>query len=487
MASKLPPLIYRDWQNGVNDSVSNFLLPDNYLRRCINGNTDESDDNLLGHIQQRKGYTALGNQLQSGKNILGLANFVDKTTSPVRLITTVNNPGDTQSLTYYLNGSTWEQIGPVPTNWTASLKMRFDTFLDYVFTTNGTDTVRTWNGDTTTNWGTTEATSAQTGTLIKNFFDRMNVGGNSTYPSRLYYSTQPNSTNNITWSGSYIDFNPDDNDQMTALESTGGLLLVFKRRGLFTWDGLQTTPDKMIDYGTPSQETVQSVRGNTYFVSEVKGSWAIMQYAGDYPQEISRPIRKWISASGTTGLGNFGSFQDEDHVYFSVGDTTYEGVSYANICHRYCISKGTLTTYSLADKPLVYAPRVDSNNARTVVFGDDNGYVHTWGSGNTDNGTAISTMIRTKELEFGSRYLYKTINAFAVYSQNPIGATVRVRIDGGQWLTLGALQKPVELIKCNIRGHWFEFEVGCVNTQTPFTFEGIEFFERGVKIDSYDY
>jgi len=483
MADKIGALIYRDWQNGINDSICNYVLPDNYLRLALNCYTDESYDNALGDIKGVPGYVVLGAQIVNDKSILGLYDF---NYSTPRLIATINNAGDTASLTYYWTGSAWAEVGAVPVSWTPSIKMRFASFLEYVFAANGVDAISTWDGDTATSWGTTQATSAPIGNLITNFSDRVVISGDQSTAlnsTRIYYSSFPAAaTGAITWSATtqYVGIDTDKQETNTALEVSGGILLIFKRRKLFTWNGFQTESDPVIDIGTPSQECVQTIKGTTIFFGETYNSGAVFAYAGSYPQEVSRPVRKWINAITTSEYENFGSWKDEDNFYLSVGDVTYESVAYSNVVLKFCVSKGTWAVLTLASKPLVSAERIASD-VKTVVFGDDDGTVHTWNSGTTFNGSVINSVLRTKELEFGSRLKKKTIQKIGVHSSTPQGASVRCRIDGSKWIPLGSLKRTYEIIDCNLEGNYFEFEVSCANSGEPFIFDGFEFMDQYIK------
>ena len=403
MAQQIAPLVYRDWSAGLNDSVCNYLLPDNYSRRLINCYTDESNGNELGNIKGRKGQTILGNQIEAGKDVLGLHNFIDKTGTPTRLVATVNNLGDLTASTRYLNGSSWDEIGTVPTGWAASTKMRFETFLDMVFAANGTDAIMSWNGTPTTNWLFTNATNAPRGSMIKNFQDRLNIAGVAANPSRVFYSSVPDvAGTGITWEDEYVDVNPDDNDFITALEVNAGIMLVFKKRSVYVWDGLSTQVDKIIDIGCVSQEAVQTVKGITIFFGETKGSAGIFMYTGQYPQEISRDIRKWIDAISSSNYDTISSFQEEDAVIFSVGTLTYESESFINVQLRYCISKQSWSVNTTPDRIMRGITYIDSSSNRTIVVGDNDGQVLTWNSGFTDNSSIIESIFRTKEQEFGS-------------------------------------------------------------------------------------
>jgi len=486
MASKLEPIIYRDWQNGMLDGANNYMHPDNYAFLILNGYSDESYGNKLGNIKQIPGCTVIGSAIIADKNILGLTNLLTSGATIDRLIKTVNNDLNTNSLTYYWNGATWAEVGAVPTSWTVSQKMRFTSFLDYIFAANSIDPIRTWNGDQATSWGTTNAISAPTGNLISNYLSRVNIAGNNSQRSRLYYSSFPTSATpaTITWSGSYVDFNPGDNDAITALEVNGSNLLVFKNRSIFTWNGFQTQPDALIDIGTVNQEVVKTIKGITFFFAQTYNKGGVFIYTGEYPKEISRSIQGWMNALSTAYFADFGAWKDEDAYYLSVGDLFKDSVLYSNVVFRYCVSKGTWTVLSMPFQPLVGAIRIQTTGTATSVFGDDKGRIITWGEGNTFSGLPVSTLIRTKEMEFGSRRKIKEINAFTVYSKEPGGASVRVRINGGQWQNIGRVTKTIQEFNVNLVGNYFEFEVGKSNTDEPWIFEGFEF--EDVSIKPYD-
>lgn len=487
MAQKLSPVIYRDWQYGMNDSVCNFLLPEQYLRLALNVTTDEGGGNELGNVKGLTGYSQINDAaVVSGNSILGLGSYVDYTsgTLSTEKVVMVNNSGDTASNTYFDNGSAWQQIGVAGTNFTADTKARFAMFLDLLWVGNGVDAIMTWGGVGTSEWGTTQATDAPIGSLLVPFYSRMNIAGNPDYPSRLYYSDFVDTDGNIAWNDDYIEFNSNDGDIITALERNGALLLIFKNRRLYTWDGVQTQPDPIFDVGTPAQEGVVTVRGITFFFGVVGDEPAIFQYRGDYPTEISRPMRRWLLNMDSNNFDNVVSWNDEDHVFFSVGDVTIDQIDYSNVVLRYCISKDSWSVLTLGHAPTVAMVHTETDNSKTLMFGDDSGSVYEFDGSYDYAGGGIEYKIRTKELEFGSRNIEKTINRFYVYSNNPQGMNIRVRVDGKQWHDLGHLKKPVEDVECNLQGRWFEFEVsGLSNGIEPFSFDGFEFVD--IKTERY--
>lgn len=472
---KLNPFPLRDWQYGMVSSVSNGLLPDNYPKLLLNCYTDEANNNELGNIKGTLGYTIIGNQIEPDKKILGLHNYISADETTHTLIASVNDIGNLKQQTYYLNGSSWIEIGSAPTAWTADASMRFLTFLNRVYVVDGTSQPRSWSGTGTDNWDFTNLSGApKGGHIIIDYQDRIHIGKGSSIFSSSDIDLDDNS---FTWVGEELPVSPDDNDSLSAFEKSGGILLAFKKRAIFTWNGVGTETDPLYDIGAVSQEAVITARGSTFFFGETYDSAGIFKYTGQYPQEISRPVKKWLTAMDTSDYGDVTTWKDEDAVYFSIGDVTVEGVEFSNIALRFCISKQSWSVLSTPSRIVNGTVRVDSSSNRTVVIGDNDGQVHTWNSGNTFNGSNINSRILTKELEFGSRYTMTSLKEFAVYSNCPQGASIRVLLNGNEWVELGSLKNPVEIIKKNLTARYFQFEITYANDGTePFVFDGFEFF-----------
>lgn len=491
MAIKQQTLAIRDWQYGMVSSVNNFLLPDNYPKLLINCYTDESNNNRLGDVKGVLGYTRIGNQITKGKDTLGLYSFLKADQSFDRLIKVENELGDLVARTYYNNSGTWTEIGSssTPVSFTPNKKVRFTSFLDMVFAVNGVEAPRTWDGETTTGWITENVAGAPKGDLIINYQDRIHIMSNSegTGPGSVIWSSSvvdiSVTPNVITWNGEKLPVNPDDNDIATGWIIDAGRLVIFKKRSAYIWDGQTLQTDALIDIGAISQESIVKLKGQIFHFAEVYGSAGIFVFNSGSSQEISRPIRKWIDAIDPTNYENIVGFVTEDHVHYSIGDVTVDGEDYTNVILKYCVSKGSWSIRITADEIKYGAVRIEADGSRSIVVGDDNGQVHTWNSGNTDNGTAIHSKFRTKELEFGSRYLRTSLQDFAAYSDEPQGASLRVRVDKNKWEDIGSLMNPVETYKSlNLKGYFFEFEVSFVNEGIdPFIFSGFEFYDNKVE------
>src|SRR3990167_10231535 len=126
----------------------------------------------------------------------------------------------------------------------------------------------------------------------------------------------------ITWAAAnWFEVNPDDNDEITALENNGNRLLIFKNYAMYRWTFGQVEADRIIGVGTTSQESVKTNfdLGITFFANP-KGVYA---YTDGRPKLISRKIQDYIDAVSDWKYVAAGV--DNDHYRLSVGDLTVNG------------------------------------------------------------------------------------------------------------------------------------------------------------------
>jgi hypothetical protein len=393
------PKLISNFSGGVNASVNPLLLKENQLKKAINYKLD-----TVGSLTKRNGYSVFASQPVAGKPILGLAQYTNTTTATeTTQVMVANNAGNTNAVIYYnLGGTTWvasklnDMAVVVPSNLNRS---RFVTFLDYLFRVNGQNVVATSNDVNGATWGTTNAPTVITPTFISVFQDRVYVARNGTsYASRVYYSSIP-TAGAITWTTAddWFDVNPDDGDEITALENCGDKLLIFKNRALYRWDFGYTEPDRLIGVGTASQESVKTSfdLGITFFANS-KGVFA---YNGKRPRLISRKIQPWIDA--VTSWGNVCAEVDDDHYYLYLGDSLtvqdspIKGSStYTNVMAVYSISLDAWTIY-LLNTPWRVANKLIWAGVEKIYFGNTQGRTYKWDTGLADysGGTSYNSAV----------------------------------------------------------------------------------------------
>ena len=462
--------------NGRIGRVSNFLLPDGAVTTAKNVHFDE-----LGQVELRQGSTLLNAQVSDNYPCLGL-HYLKGTNSQLLVVFSDGTNNDI----YYKNAGSWTKILE---DQTKDLKNRFTTFLDQAIVVNGTDVATAWFG--------TGAFSQNTGTgandlnlddmdsykctLVENFKARVYMAGNTTTPSRLFFSTVASSTPHITWAPTtdWVDVGVNDGSNITALKKYAYDLLVFKTKFLYRYRGSAgVDPEPLINIGTPSQEAVvEGKKGVYYFSSDPVG---IYVYTGGQPVEISRAVSDFLEAIPSTYFTTVNGYTeaDGDHICFNIGDVTVGGVSWTNVVLRYTISSQVWTVYSY---PYEIRRGVIWDNAtnNVLIGGDSDGNILTMNSGLTDNTTAIEYDLITKYYELGLLSESNVINKMSAISSKAQGGLIAFQVDDkADWHEIGQLKKFVTIFKnTNIKGKRVRFKIYGSSIVAPFQFLGFELLE----------
>lgn len=466
------PVLRSSLKSGLicQSAVSENDYPMDAMNESLNFNFD-----TIGKMTLRKGLTQLGNTISSS-DMLGLYYFVDSAGTYKKLIA-VNG-----TVVYYLSSNTWTSKR---TGLTAGSKARFTTMLDNVFMVNGTDNTVVWTGNPSDSWVTTgNASGAPKGKFIANYRSRVWIAGNSTYPDRVYYSTIPAAiaSPTISWdtnvtTGQWIDISPSDGENITALHRTKGALLVFKNNHTYRiFSIIQTDPDVQFNIGTYSQESVVETKNGVYFHSPT----GFYRYDGTMT-EISRPIIDIIK--GITNYTTVAGYvePDGDHICWSVGDVTYNGVSYSNMVVRYTISTQVWTHYTYPTQFLV-GSRYDDGTIYTLV-GDEDGKIYKTDTGTSDNGTDIFySLIHPFDSVDGYRSTINIINTMFFMHKGMTGASANYQIPDditNDWTKkVGVIgSSETGFSNLNIRGRKIRFRLSGTSTGEPISYEGYELMQ----------
>jgi len=476
----------RDWSPSMVTAVNDFLTPDNSPRIIENLYSDEFDGNKYGNLRGRKGYTIIGAQIIPNKSILGIHSaLLGGGTSDV-LVVFINDGSDTNAHAYYWDGTAFVEFD-TGTTWTQGKKVRMTTFLDYVFAVNGTEEVRTWDGNASNAWGTTYVGSAPVGSLIIEAFDQVHIGGVDTVGQRssLFSSSLVSGGSiDFTGGGTELPINPDDGDYMTALDFNNEML-IFKNGAMYKWNGSQAFADNLIMVGCPTQECVTTSNGVTTFIGINKEHVGIYEYRGEFPDDISRPIRNIVEQLDLANRDSWSVWADSDHAYYSVGDVVVGDLTFDNLVLRWCFSKGTWSVYTMGDQftnrvttAQMGTIRFQSDLSRTTVASDNDGKIYTMNSGYTDNGKTIFNRLRMKPWDNGSRSELKRIQRLALYCETPRAVKLLYRLDlTGKFKELKQSNDKTTIFDIRMEAHTFEFELLVENNDEPFEFEGIELID----------
>lgn len=476
------PIIKRIFNNGVimDDVVDEYITPQGTVSLAINWHFDK-----LGAMKIRLGTIRLGTaQIVNNKGIKGLFQFLDEGTGANNQLLAVCD-----TAVYYLNGSSvWTSIRA---SLTTDKKTRFTSFLDSVWMVNNSEATAIWNGDTAGGFVTTgSAVSAPIGKFIENFKNRVFIANNNTNPSRITYSSVP-SAGVVVWTGadsSFIDISPGDGEDITAIKRFSKILWIFKENFMYPLYSInQTEPDPTIMVGTYSQESVTVGKDGMYW-HHPSGIYRLK--AGESrPKEISKPIYGIIKNITLANYTEVASWNDDDHIVFSVGNVTLDnGLVISNCVLRWTISTETWTIYSYPS-PYTVGARYNNGTTITRIIGDDDGYVYTHDSGQTDNGSTSTNgtpIFHHFETQFQSlsplRSEKTSIKSISVLHENASGIKVGYRADNdsiNEIKSIGMLTDNTETLfeSRDIKNHRVKFVISGASIGTPAIFQGYEILD----------
>lgn len=530
MAQPLDVLVVNNFLPGINVNADSSLIADNVLRYAVNCYNDPaySKDGVL---TARNGvYNYFGKidvsiaAVDAEDEICGMFGYAND-----RFIVAVDTIGGSV-YTYVFDDAndTWNDVGTVPYAWTSGRIMRFERMVDYLFAVDGVD-FKSWNLSLTTNWGTTNLTTWFAGSpptgmeVIKAYQGRLYVAQTGT--NRLHFSNLP-ASGLLSWdtTTNYLDIGPGGVDGITALETNSDLLLIFKTKTMFTWDGNSTQSTPLYNVGAITQETVQTIEGSTLFVHQNQGFLSVYEYTGAAPVDISEPVRDFLRNKNLIQAdnipGEFGSWKVGKNYFLSIGDVTFkdakETLTFYNVILCYSVESKAWTVMSVLKKPGTYnnffkyscqhtqlttnTPTIFSETTTgyskkvTVIGGTSLGTLTTaktsispvaW-EPSTQKGdnvgesanNPIPIFIQTKEMDWGARSQQKTLNKFAAFVSGNWGeVSLEMRVDGGEWQSLGGFTGHRTDFAPGVKGYYFEFRISGAVIGEPFVFEKFVFFD----------
>ena len=450
-------------QNGVirASSVDDILVPENTCEFAQNFNFDR-----IGAVVSRNGLATLGGAIEDSKTVLGMTNYRNNAGSNYKLLAKL----DTEVYSY--NGSTWSSVR---SGLTASSKARFTNFVDYTFMVNGNanQTCATYNGSGS--FGSTNVDSLPTGDFIENYRSRIWIASSAT--DKVYYSDVVSTSNTITGGTSFIQISPQDGESITALQRHSRALLVFKQNHIYRIYSINSAdPDPMITVGTYSQESVVDAKDGIYY-HHSSGFYKFVD--GGQQLEISKPIDDIVKAIPRSYWENVSGWCDEDHIYWSIGDITLNGITYNNFVVVYTISTQIWSHYCYAVE-IRSACKYDNGTTQVIAVGDNTGYVYTFNSGNSDNGVPINYDLQTHWIYFSKlKSENKSFTEMAINHENANGAQISYMINkdkDSNWRPLGEIQKDLyDIKKVNARNFSrIKFRISGNSVGYPFIFKGFE-------------
>lgn len=460
--------------------VAPSLLPEGAVTDVVNFHFDRK-----GATTVRPGLSGLGSTVLASRPCVGLHNAQSGTAIAVFA-------NGSSAAIYTFSSGAW---GLSLDGGTATVAVRFVDFGSYTIAVNfAYDTytsMRFWNAGSSRHWHNTGnpinpqqmwGYANQLGEVYKS---RIYLAGDTSREgnkSRLYFSSVISSAGNITWAPTvdFVDINPGDGEGITGLKRFSLELLVFKPNYIYRFRTTGVDPDPLIKIGTRSHESVVEGKRGLYFHHDT----GFYRYSGGYPTEISRPISDIVEAIPFSQFGSINSWNDNDHIYWSVGTITVsetkEDVTYKNCVLRYTESSDVWTIYSYSSD-IRRGATYNSGTTLSRIVGTDMGVVATHNSGTTDFGEPIRYRVRTGWYDWGTVATTKVIQEFVAVCEKAQASEIMYKTDEArEWRSAGQLRGLVNFFtKMSVRFNRIKFQVAGISRSEAPVFLGIE-VSRGI-------
>lgn len=458
-------------KNGIvrEASVDQSLSPQDSVELAINVNFDS-----IGAITRRDGLTRFGTQ-QSG-SVNGMGFFRNNAATIHAALAKINTD-------VYANiGSGWTSVR---SGLTVSSKARFTNLVDYTFMVNGNanQVCATWSGSGS--FGSTNVASLPKGDFIENYRNRIWIADNS--DDKLYYSDVVNTNSTITGGTSFIQVSPADGQKMRGLIRHPKALLVFKENNIYrVFNPNSADPDPAINRGTYSQESIIQAKDGIYY-HHPTGFYKFV-FDGDQ-EEISLPISDIVKAIPRTSYESIVGWADDNHILWSIGDITLDGISFSNLVVRRTISTKVWTVYSYPTQ-ITSSTLYDSGSTLVPLLGDESGNVLQFDTGVDDFGTVIHYDVITHWITFSSlQSLQKNLAQVVALHENAEGTQLEFQIDmdnvrntTNSWRPLGQIKKALTQtlgLKAN-NFYRIRFRIFGNSSGTPFKFRSLDFLDLDI-------
>lgn len=456
---------WRDVSSGNISKVSSDISIPNSVPFSINLLFDK----VLGEAVSREGTNIVGSQLLAGNSCLGLFQHLDSVAANSKLFA-----GFGTSIYDVLGGDA------EATGLTASARQHYATFLNTTLMLNGNE-ARSYTaaGGWVSSAGALNVGQVPAGAKFPiEFKDRVYCA----VTDKINYTSTP-VAGVVSWtasgSGSLQAEQEDGGGTLQGLSKVPGYLMLYKQRSLKRWNFDSSFPEDLINIGTQSSDSIVRARGKNYFFYGPNGFY---ETSGGYPKLISRPIQRIIEGIASSFYANVNGWSDNENIYWSVGDVTVNfdrgyTETYTNVVIRFHIDSQSWAPLQYYHSFRALNQYISSNDT-LIVGGDADGQVLQLNTGNSDyNGNAIKYILQSPEFDFDYRERRKTIyDKIYVHSDGTYGAELQVRLDYGQWVSIGSLKDIVsEVFIKPLIAKVFEFRIADSITGEQIKLRGLDF------------
>lgn len=277
------------------------------------------------------------------------------------------------------------------------------------------------------------------GRYLTVYKDTLIIGGDPTYPSRVYYSGGGDKINDFSAGvgGGFVDVSANDGQIVTGLIVFKDSLIIFKERSIykfaFTTSGAPSLELINPAVGCIAPRSIIAVENDVFFASE-RGIFSIGNEAG-YSFDVLRTNE--LSAKVRS------IFQSINPLYISKISAIYATKSNTNlVIFSFTPSGGTYNSEAIVyDRERLgwlhwsniqancWTQYTDSTGVQRVLYGDDNsGYVKEILTGTDDFGSSIDAYFRIKAESGGEIERHKILKNVFLVLRKPSGNAITVNI-----------------------------------------------------------
>lgn len=406
------------------------------IRNCI--------FSTFGLLAKRPGTTLIGAQI-ANSDILG-AHDLGKADGTHKWLAV-----NTDKIYYYKTTAPtgWTDSGV--TGLTTGKRTRFTNFVNRVFFVNGTQAVKDWDGATTYD---NNVVGAPIANYINTFYDRIYTN-DTTDKSLIRYTTVPTASV-ISWnSGDYGSYQVQENDGdiITGIHPRRDRLLIFKNHYIEGRDSYFRRISVVRGLGTPCNDSVVTINNSTFFLNlDDRNTTGIYEYSTSDPIKISSPIQDVIDSIDFSDLTKFWAVKFSDNYLINFGS-----ISSVQTLGLYNTNYKAWATWQLPYTIKICSVFTDSNSLYPF-FGTSTGKVYE-SIGAKDGSDAINSEVDTWEIHCDKPHLFKEFSKIVIFCQSPVGSEVEYRIDGGDWISCGAINKKTWVGKLVGKGYVIEVRI----------------------------
>lgn len=439
---------FQNW-GGLNDNLSSTEIQDNEATDIQNVIFDTG-----GAIKKRFGYLTLPNNpaLSTNKvttgavvSINGLA-YYTKNNGNKFIVAVANSDGKATVMEKpYSSGfnysTPWVLVdSPTPSSGYVNDDIcNFIIAQDWlVFTVGIRAPPYVWKGTGVATALTTDA-NVPSGTLLAYYKNQLFVSGDSTTPSRVWFSNLGDIT---TWTFTdFFDIDNSDGTQVRGIIPAFDCLYIFKDKSIWRLSGYERDSfrlDKMVDgIGTLSPNSLKIVNNFIYFTTAQND---IAVYDGAYTVKfVSQKIRNTIGglnfsrATQTTGLA-FSTYKYNDFDYYA--SVSSFGSSKNDTVLLFDTAFNAWTKFKGINAN-AWCVGQDNNSQNMILFGDTNGYVYTYPSTTYYDGNVVTSAIvafyQTKwfkydEIALGDKY-WRLLKTFTLAEPSTTTLSAELKVD----------------------------------------------------------